>query len=183
MNKVGKLLIAHPNIPNNNPWHKTVIYIIEDNHLGTQGIIINKPSTLPVSEFLASRGMQMPFTKESMRYGGPLKNNLLVMLHSDHWYSNSTKVIGNGISISFDDFMFEKMSMGDTPGLYRIAVGIAGWQPNQLDAELNGNPPYRPENSWLLADADTNILFEHDKEKQWLKSIEMSSTQMINQFF
>ena len=183
MSKAGNVLIAHPNLTSNNPWYKTVIYIFEVNHKGTQGLVINKPSDLHVSNFLANRGMQMPHSIETMRYGGPLQSNLVLMLHTDHWYSKSTRVIGNGIALSYDDFMFEKMCMGDTPGLYRVAVGMAQWQPGQLDAELAGTPPYKPENSWLIAEADAGLLFEHDREKQWHKAVEMSSAQMINHFF
>lgn len=183
MSKAGKVLIAHPNIPSGNPWHKTVIYIFEDNHTGTQGMIVNKPSDLHVSNFLANRGMQMPHSIETMRYSGPIQSNLVLMLHTEGWYSKSTRHISNGIALSYDDFMFEKMCMGDAPNLYRIGVGIAVWQPGQLEAELLGNPPYKPENSWLIADADVNLLFEHDREKQWHKAVEMSSAQMINQFF
>lgn len=176
-NKVGKLLIAHPNIKNTSSWYKTVIYVVEDNHTGTKGIILNKPSTFAVSEFLASRGLDFAYTKENMRYGGPIKSSLVTMLHTDHWYSKSTQIVANGISLSYDDFMFEKMCMGDAPNLYRVAVGLSVWQPGQLDKELTG------ENSWLIADADINIVFSHDGERQWHKSIELSSNQMINQFF
>ena len=30
--------------------------------------------------------------------------------------------------------------MGDVSSLYRVAVGLAAWQPRQLDAELAGTP-------------------------------------------
>tara|TARA_B110000503_G_C6972669_1_gene339847 strand:+ start:78 stop:629 length:552 start_codon:yes stop_codon:yes gene_type:complete len=183
LSQQGNILIAHPNIPSNNPWSKTVIYIFEDNHTGTKGVILNKPSSFPVSDFLASRGMDFPYSNENMRYGGPIKSDLVTMLHTDHWYSKSTRVINSGIAISYDDFMFEKMCMGDTPSLYRVSVGVAVWQTGQLDMELAGKPPYRPENSWLIADANVNIIFGQDGERQWHKAIELCSSQMINQFF
>ena len=45
--------------------------------------------------------------------------------------------------------MFEKMSMGDVPSLYKGAVGLAAWQPGQPAAELDGTPQHftKPEES------------------------------------
>lgn len=181
--KTGKILIAHPNLPANNLFYKSVVYVYDDTPNGTQGLILNKPSNYHVSDFLKNRGMDFPHTKETMRYGGPVRTNTVVMIHSDNWYSSSTTAIRNDIALSCDDFMFEKMAMGDCPSLYRIAVGICGWQTGQLNLELTGRWPYKPENSWLTAEADPSIVFEHDGERQWQKALELSSNQMIASYF
>lgn len=180
---LGKLLISHPNLPKNNPFHKTVIYIFQHNNQGTQGLIINKSSDFPVSQFITSKGWQMPLSKETMRFGGPVSPKTVIMIHTDDWYSSSTQSIVNGISLTFDEFMFEKMSTGNTPGLWRMCVGVCAWHPGQLDLELAGKYPYTPENSWLMVDATRSIMFEHDGDKQWQKAMELSSKHMIEQWF
>ena len=182
MSRQGKLLIAHPNLPNQSPFSKTLVYIFDDFNGGTQGIIVNKPTQYRVNDFLASQGYEMPQTRERMRFGGPVSTKTVFMLHTDDFESSSSTPAGKGLMISCDDFMIEKMSMGYQPSLWRMMVGIAAWQPGQLDMELGGKPPFRPENSWLTADANESILFEQDGEKQWEKALELSSRQLINSY-
>lgn len=179
-NKVGQLLIAHPNLPEQSPFYKTIVYIFSDNSEGTQGMIVNKPTKYPVNEFMQAHGFAMPTTKERMRFGGPVNTKTVFMLHTNDWDSAGSIDAGKGLSLSYDGYLIEKLSMGTQPGLWRMAVGICAWQPGQLDMELQGRPPYRPENSWLTAEADDSILFEHDGVKQWQKAVELSSRQMIN---
>lgn len=182
-NKVGKLLIAHPNLPPKTPFHKAVVYIFNDGPEGTQGIILNRPTAYRVNDFMQQQGFELPTTRERMRFGGPVSTKMLFMLHTDDFESASSQPAGKGLMLSCDDFMLEKMTLGYQPSLWRMMVGIAAWQPGQLDMELNGQPPYRPENSWLTARASESIIFEHDGEKQWNRALELSSQQMINHYF
>lgn len=183
MNRQGQLLIAHPNLPHNNPFYKSVIYIFEDDQVGTQGIILNKPTNYSVNSFIETQGFTMGLSPEKMRFGGPVSSKMVFMLHTDDWESASSSPVGKGLMISCDDFMLEKMAMGYQPGLWRMMVGVCAWQPGQLDMEMQGVKPYRPENSWLTADANDNILFGYDGEKQWEKAVALSSKQMINSYF
>lgn len=181
--KVGTLLIAHPNLPAQTPFYKSVIYIFHDSAEGTQGLILNKPTAYKVNDFMAERGFEMQSTTEHLRFGGPVSIKTLFMLHSDDFSSQSSQLAGNGLMISYDDFMLHKLSFGMQPNLWRMVVGISAWQPGQLDMELDGKQPYRPENSWLTAEANDHIMFGYDGEEQWQKAMELSSQQMINQFF
>ena len=183
MNRQGQLLIAHPNLPHNNPFYKSVIYIFEDDQVGTQGIILNKPTNYSVNSFIETQGFTMGLSPEKMRFGGPVSSKMVFMLHTDDWESASSSPVGKGLMISCDDFMLEKMAMGYQPGLWRMMVGVCAWQSGQLDMEMQGVKPYRPENSWLTADANDNILFGYDGEKQWEKAVALSSKQMINSYF
>jgi len=183
MSRQGQLLIAHPKLPQNNPFYKTVIYIFEDDAVGTQGIILNKSTKYSVNNFIQSQGFEMGLSPENMRFGGPVSSKMVFMLHTDDWESASSYPVGKGLMLSCDDFMLEKLAMGYQPGLWRMMVGVCAWQPGQLDMELQGEKPYRPENSWLTADANDNILFLYDGEKQWEKAMSLSSKQMINSYF
>lgn len=182
-NKVGKLLIAHPNLPPKTPFHKAVVYIFNDGPEGTQGIILNRPTAYRVNDFMQQQGFELPTTRERMRFGGPVSTKMVFMLHTEDFESASSMPAGKGLMLSCDDFMLEKMTLGYQPSLWRMMVGIAAWQPGQLDMELGGKPPYLPENSWLTAEASEGIIFEHDGEKQWQKALDLSSQQMINHYF
>lgn len=181
--RTGQLLIAHPKLPPQTPFHKSVVYIFNDDDQGTQGFIINKPTRFPVGEFFKQHGFDLGVTKERMRYGGPVNTKSIFMLHTEDFESASSMPAGKGLMASCDDFMIEKMAMGHQPSLWRIMIGMAAWQPGQLGLELGGEPPYLPEHSWLTAEANESIIFEHDGEKQWKKALDLSSYQMINSYF
>ena len=182
--RVGQLLISHPNLPENNPFSKTVIYIGHDNDQGVTGLILNRPSSYSLSDFLSKRNLESSLTlNHRMRFGGPVNKQSVFILHSNDWESSSSMDVGKGLSISSDEFMLEKISMGYLPAYWRVFVGVSAWSAGQLEMELEGKPPYRSENSWLTCEANDNIIFNYDGEDQWIKATELASQQMINSYF
>ena len=87
------------------------------------------------------------------------------------------------LAVSSDNLMFEKLSMGDEPMYWRLFGGMCGWAPGQLDAEMKGEWPYRPENSWLIADATDTFIFSQEGDKQWQMAFELSGNQMFDQYW
>ena len=46
--RVGKLLIAHPNLPSDNWFNRTVIYVYNESpQQGTLGVTLNVPTNIP----------------------------------------------------------------------------------------------------------------------------------------
>lgn len=183
MGRAGSLLIAHPNLPKDHPFGQTVIYIGYDGDEGVTGLVLNKPTNLTVNDFLARRKYDsLNVGNQHMHMGGPVSNTGVFMLHSNDWESSSTIDAGNGLCISTDEFMLEKLSMGHVPAYWRLCVGVCSWQAGQLDMELKGEPPYRPENSWLTCKGNDNIIYNYDGEEQWEQAMCLSREQMINSY-
>lgn len=183
MSRVGKLLISHPNLPSTDPFYKSVIYIYSDNNEGTMGLIINKPTRYTVAELAASFNIEFPYSSDVVRFGGPVNEKAIIILHTSDWRSSNTTHIGNGLCLTSDDFMLEKLSIGYRPAYWRLTAGVCGWRPGQLDLELSGKYPYKKENSWLICDSNDSILFEYDGERQWEIATELYGKQMINSYF
>ena len=183
MSRVGKILIAHPNLPESTAFYRTVIYIYQDNHAGTVGLVLNRPSDFTVQELCLDKGIDYSATNRLMYLGGPVSKTSLVLLHSDDWHSGNTVSAGPGLLVSSDDQMLERLAMGDYPAYWRIFAGISAWTPQQLDLELSGEFPYRPENSWLIANANDSILFDYDGDKQWKQAVELCCNQMFDRYF
>lgn len=184
MSKVGKLLIAHPNLPKDNWFHKTVVYIYLDNDSeGTFGVALNVKTTLQIKKLCYQRGVLYPDNVPSVYKGGPVADHTVMMLHTDEWICGNTVSAGNRYSITSDDRMFETLALGHTPAYWRMFLGMCGWRPGQLDMELSGTFPYKVENSWLTCDANDSIMFESDGEKQWELALKLSRKQMINSYF
>ena len=181
--RVGKLLVAHPNLPENDWFRRTVIYIYNDNDQNTLGVALNVETSTSVKKLCYDKGIIYPSEYPSVYKGGPVQQNTVLMLHTSEWISQNTISAGPGYHLSSDSVMFERLSLGDQPAYWKMCLGLCAWAPGQLDAELSGKYPYDSSNSWLICDANDDIIFNHDGEEQWKAAVELSSYQMINQFF
>ena len=182
--KEGKLLVAHPNLPKDNWFHKTVIYIYLDNEKdGTIGVTLNVATSLTIQKLCYGRGILFPDSSKPVFKGGPVADKTVVMLHTAEWQSTSTAPAGPGYAITSSDRMFEDLAIGREPAYWRTFLGVSAWQPGQLDLEMEGQYPYRSENSWLTCDANDSIMFDYNGEKQWEKALDLCSQQMIDYYF
>lgn len=180
----GKLLIAHPNLPSRSVFYKTVIYVYSHTETGTAGLILNTPSTRPLQDIFAENDFYLDRNK-ALYQGGPVGENVLIMLHSDDWnLSNHTQFVKNtGYALSSDLRMLHEISVHNEPAYWRMFVGLCGWDSGQLEAEISGKYPYGPEHSWLIADATDELIFGYSGKLQWEKALEKSSQQIVDQLF
>ena len=184
MSRVGKLLIANPTMPEDNPFAKTVIYIYQDNkEQGTWGLILNKQSNTSVRQLCYDHKVTYPNRAPMVHIGGPVNPTAMVLLHTDDWNSQNTALAGNKLLISSDKLMFLKLSQGNEPVYWRMHIGLCSWSPGQLDMEMKGQFPYNKTHQWLTADPTEDIIFEYDGEEQWNKALELCSHQTVNQWF
>ena len=178
----GKLLIAHPGLSKNDFFYKTVIFIYSDSADGTLGLVLNKQTNTTVKEICYDKGILWPDGINKTYQGGPVSKQSLIMIHTaDHWQSSNTMRLGK-YAVTSDELMFHKMANGDQPAFWRMTLGIAAWQPGQLQLELKGKFPYKTENSWLTADPNDATMFAYDGEDQWIKATELASQQMIDSY-
>lgn len=182
MTRRGKILISHPNLPLDNPFHKTAIYLYQDDENGTVGVCLNRQSNIPIKEIAEDKGVIFD-TTNTLHRGGPVNQGALVLLHTDEWQSKNTAEAGKGYRITSDDIMLEKLAQGNTPVYWRLMSGFAAWAPNQLNMEINGTFPYKTENRWLTCDANDSIVYEYDGEEQWQRCLEIATKQMVDYYF
>lgn len=174
--KAGDLLVAHPQL-HSHPWRRSVILITEHTHNSTVGLILNHASEHTLSRVMSQRGLECE--RDSMVYtGGPVNVSALVMVHSDTWYSSNTMQVTNGIAISSDTLMLEKIAMGDYPRWWRFCVGVSSWAPGQLEFEMNGATPSGVP-QWLTTPATTELVWRWDGEKQWHQALSACATEFV----
>lgn len=179
--RVGKLLIAHPNLPGDNWFHRTVIYIYNESpQQGTLGVTLNVPTNIPFKKLCYDKGVIYPSEYPVVHKGGPVSEASIVILHTDDWNSRNTIPAGQRYRLSSDTEMFSKLSLGDCPVYWRPYVGLTAWEPGQLDAEMRGQFPYTQAHSWLTCDATDELLFGVHGHDQWKAAVEFASTQMID---
>jgi len=175
MNYQGKLLISHPKIQDG-IFAKSVVFVYRHTDEGSLGVILNKPSTWTVREFMKTKKVHYP-GDEVMYKGGPVNKYAVILLHEDKWESTSTIRVCDGIAMSSDEEMVERIARNDAPKSWRMFVGISAWSSNQLDLEVNA--PH----GWQVLDASRSIMLNSDTDYQWNTAIQWYSQKSINNFF
>jgi putative transcriptional regulator len=170
----GQILIAHPELKCNT-FANSVVLVTEKSSKGHTGLMLNKPSNISMRDIADEKGWSWPYDDRLFR-GGPVSPSALIMLHSSEWYSSNTMLISDIASLSSDNFMTEKMVMGNSPVQWRMVHGLAGWFPGQLEQEIKRN-------DWLTAWPTEDILFEYTGEEQWRRSITLCANQAVDAFF
>jgi len=179
----GTLLVAHPNLEGQ-LFSKSVIYLYQDlEDAGSAGIILNKQTNYSVAQMFHDKGYIVDDNGEVVHAGGPVNTRSISLLHSKDWRSSNTVNIGNGLCLTSDNFMFEKIALGDKPNFYRFFVGHCGWSPGQLEAEVMGQMGYSRESSWLTTSYNRSIVFDYTAVNQWEQAVNHCPTNLIERFF
>lgn len=181
MDFTGKLLIAPPKMKTGF-WYKSVIFITEDHINGSMGLLLNKRSSVTVTDFTEQIGQRLNIPG-FIYIGGPVNMKALCMLHSSEWSCNNTLQVTPEFSISSSDDLLPRLGDGDAPKHFRLFLGLCGWAPTQLQEEYEGAPPRDRNASWLIASANHDLVFNHDLKDQWLQSLEKCSSDFVQSIF
>ena len=181
MDLLGKLLIAPPSVKTGF-WHKSVVFVTEHHQQGSIGLVLNKRSQVSIVEF--SEQLNVTIDLPGFVYvGGPVNPKSLSILHSPEWSCSNTLEINKHYSLSSSSDMLPRLAAHDTPGYYRVFMGMAGWAPTQLVQEITGITPYKHENSWCLATPDYETVFGNDQADQWCSSLDLSGQEFAQNTF
>tara|TARA_Y100001970_G_C14225981_1_gene855700 strand:- start:1193 stop:1756 length:564 start_codon:yes stop_codon:yes gene_type:complete len=180
----NKILISHPSCNKDSLFYNTVIFLYQDRpNQGSLGFILNKPSKYTVEDICKDKKIEFNCSyRPPIYHGGPVNQQSLLMLHSDDWASQNTVRISDKLCITSDNFMLEKIGTNDQPAYWKIVGGLCGWAPGQLQAELTGKPPYQPNQSWLIADATDDVLFNSSGKTAWKHAFDICSSQLFDRY-
>lgn len=154
----GKLLISEPSL-RDFYFNRSVVLLTEHSEAeGTVGLILNKPIHLKLSEVVK----EFPDNDFPLFLGGPVHPERLFYLHTlGDSVPGSIEVIkglywGGDIQKLME--MIELNLVG--PGEVRFFIGYSGWDPKQLDRELE-------ESSWIVTQCCTKTIMERTPERLW----------------
>lgn len=170
-----------------------VIYICSHNSSGSLGLIVNFPSqNLTVGDTLTHLNLpefDIETLKEQERNvertpkstiemppylfdipvlkGGPVEHNRGFILHSDDYnLPKHTLHISDSISMTSTADILSDISLGRGPKQICFAIGYVGWSAKQLEDEIVNNV-------WLIVDSDDDIVFDHEYEHKYEKSMQL----------
>jgi len=149
-----QFLIAMPHMADPNFAH-TLTYIVEHTANGAMGLIVNRPQELNLADILEQLRPEVdpPARCQGVPIyiGGPVQTDRGFVLHPTGPTFQATVDL-DGVSLSTSQDVLFAIADGVGPTHYFIALGYAGWQPGQLEAEL-------VDNVWLSCPAQPHILF------------------------
>lgn len=155
--KKGMLLVAEPFLQDEN-FRGAVILICDHNAEGTFGLIVNRSAHIPVSSVVEN----FSSIKQSIFYGGPVQPETLHFVHTIGKSVDASIAVADGIfwggHIEIITAMAELGQLKKNE--VRFFSGYAGWEPDQLQFEINNG-------DWYLCEADVEILFHTKPDDIW----------------
>lgn len=154
-------LIAMPAMGDPN-FNETVTFICEHNESGALGVIINRPLELTLAEVLEQ--LDLPADDSAGRQpvlsGGPVHKDRGFVLHRTESGYDSSIQTDIGVTVTLSQDVLTDIAAGAGPSDAALALGCAGWDAGQLEAEMAAN-------AWLSVPADPKIIFDTPFEARW----------------
>jgi len=155
----GMLLVATPALLDPN-FVDTVVLLLDVDENGALGVVLNRPSVVPVADVLADWG-EVVAEPEVLFHGGPVSTEgalAVAMLRADDDVPVGFREVSGRLGLVDLDTPVELLD-GSLSGM-RIFAGYAGWGAAQLDDEI-------AEGSWYVVPSQPLDVFRLDPTELW----------------
>ncbi len=157
---VGRLLVASRDLADPH-FAKTVVLLVHYDAKGVVGLILNRRTDIPLSHgFKGAKDRSDP-----VYLGGPVgAPKVFALLQSPAKVEGAEHVFG-GVYLISDKTLFDQtLSSKPDPGAFRVYLGCAGWEVDQLRREVELG-------SWFIFPADMNTVFTANPDLLWSEMI------------
>jgi putative transcriptional regulator len=162
----GRLLVATPLLGDPN-FRRAVVLVVEDEpEEGTLGVVLNRPTEVPVGQVLESWTDLVTGPSVVFR-GGPVAPNsalALAIVPGDEepvgWRALDGSAVMSRIGLVDLDSPPQLLAGGIAS--LRVFAGYAGWGPGQLQAEID-------EGAWYVLSGEPADAFADEPERLWKK--------------
>ncbi len=162
--KKGVLLVAHPSLMDPN-FQQTVVLVCEHGAEGTLGVIINRPTAVPLSEALPNVSV-LKGTSYVLFAGGPVQPDGILMLFRVVEAPDRLRKILERVYLGLNREILERVITDPHPTeTFRAYAGYAGWAPGQVEFEMAMG-------SWVVVPADPASIFDKASETLWAEMVE-----------
>lgn len=154
----GTFLIASPEI-DMGIFFRGVVLVCEHSPSGSFGLVINKSLNLELPEEIINiHSLANP--RVSIRAGGPVQTNQMMLLHTSDQIPNQTLKICDGVYLGGDlQFLQEALTDESGPEIH-LCFGYAGWGSGQLEREfLDGH--------WYIHPSSAKHIFYTAADRLW----------------
>jgi putative transcriptional regulator len=168
----GKLLVAQRELPDPN-FAGTVIVLLEYSRKGAMGLVLNRPTDLPVSRVF--REMDAAKARTDILFsGGPVERGVVHALQRSKTKIEEARLVVDDVYVVSAAEQIEKSFRAGVPASeLRFYAGYAGWGPGQLDREIDLG-------AWVLMEADAATIFHAKPEELWRRLIRRSESRLAD---
>jgi putative transcriptional regulator len=155
--KRGQLLVAGPALQDPN-FRRTVVLICEHTADGALGLVINRPTTIEVTDAVPELAALLG-PGACLWSGGPVQPQSIVLLAeiSEDPPEDALMVVGD-VGLVLQGVDLEELAGGADRG--RAFLGYSGWGPGQLEDELERG-------DWIVVPAEPDDAFREDADALW----------------
>lgn len=158
----NQFLIAMPGMADPN-FNSTVTLICEHNAEGALGIVINRPLDMQLGGLFQQLDLHSDdeaLASHPVLIGGPVSPERGFVLHNPgHEYESSVAVSAD-VQLTLSRDVIDDMAAGSGPEKTVVALGYAGWDAGQLEAEMLAN-------TWLTVPASPEVIFDVPFAERW----------------
>jgi putative transcriptional regulator len=158
----NQFLVAMPGMSDPN-FSQTVTLVCEHSAQGALGIVINRPLSMNLGEVFAQLGLDTSKARlaaEPVLQGGPVQTDRGFVLHSPGPRWDSTLPVSERLHLTTSRDVLDALARGEGPEEAVVALGYAGWDAGQLEAEM-------AQNAWLTVPVDERLLFSTPAAERW----------------
>ncbi len=160
----GVFLIASPLLFDPN-FRETVVFLCDYGVEGAMGVIVNRPTTVLLSEVLPHVTV-LKGTPHLLFAGGPVQPTGVIMLFRVAEEPPGTRKVMTGVYLGGNLETLERLITKPAPAeTFRAYAGYAGWGPGQLEFEM-------AQGSWATVRADPTKIFAQDPSELWSELIQ-----------
>jgi putative transcriptional regulator len=160
----GKILLAMPGISDPR-FERAVIAMCNHDGDGALGIGIGR-----IMPRLGLHGLLKQFEISTdgipdcpVHQGGPVEPQRGFVLHSRDWGGQGTVQVADRWGLTGTLDVLRVIGTPKGPSRWLVALGYAGWAPDQLDGELRRH-------GWHVADTSDDLLFDCDANQRWTEA-------------
>jgi len=163
----GHLLVAHPNMMDPN-FHNAVVLVTKEEKGNVAGLILNRAGPVTIKSLWEDSFKEKMDVEGWVHSGGPVYGTPMA-LHTTQKFSD--EIVMPGIFLTYNKDSIKKLLLEGEQ--YRIFLGYAGWQPGQLERELDVG-------AWFLAQADIGDVFYTYGDDLYKKYMQTITVEMMN---
>jgi putative transcriptional regulator len=157
----GRLLVASPQLGDPN-FDRSVVLLLDHGPEGALGVVLNRPTGLPVDEILDAWRAEALATPPGVVFrGGPVSPDAVIGLartEADDADGSRWRLVLDGVG-TVDLAVAPDDQPVPVAGV-RMFAGYAGWSPDQLEEELR-------EGAWIVVDPLVTDVFTTEADTLW----------------
>lgn len=165
MNLTNQFLIAMPQL-SERPFKNSVVYVCQHDSEGAMGLIINKAVDARLAETLKHLEISVEGSTidHPLFSGGPVQPEHGFVIHTPLGDWRTSMPVTDQIAVTTSKDILIAMAAGEGPDNAMVTLGYSGWDPGQLEQEIQ-------ENCWITCEANLEVLFRVPAYERWQTAV------------